>query len=210
MRTRSSFNLLVVSSNPLTLNPKCRNRRRSKQPFILEESPIDMMAGQRTMAELLRAPTKGYAEAILVCPILADQFELRHSLINMMTTDQFFGLEKDNPYDHIRWGSPPVARKRTLAGALHNRCSQGKELGLINPLSEVLATEWITLAFQLVLIDMGPVLQVQHQGLSRFGIQLVKQVAVQASLLERLPEIPVRLAHPQVVSPPTYLQASWM
>nr|GEY18079.1 hypothetical protein [Tanacetum cinerariifolium] len=30
-----------------------------------------------------------------------------------MTTDQFFGLEKDNPHDHIRWGSPPVARKRT-------------------------------------------------------------------------------------------------
>nr|GEV31257.1 reverse transcriptase domain-containing protein [Tanacetum cinerariifolium] len=36
-------------------------------------------------------------------PILAHQFELKHSLINMMTTDQFFGLEKDNPHDHIRW-----------------------------------------------------------------------------------------------------------
>nr|GEX67055.1 reverse transcriptase domain-containing protein [Tanacetum cinerariifolium] len=33
--------------------------RRLKQPFILEESPIDTMADQRTMAELLRAPTKG-------------------------------------------------------------------------------------------------------------------------------------------------------
>nr|GEW65916.1 ribonuclease H-like domain-containing protein [Tanacetum cinerariifolium] len=32
---------------------------RSKQPFILEESPIDTMADQRTMAELLRAPTEG-------------------------------------------------------------------------------------------------------------------------------------------------------
>nr|GEU37691.1 replication protein A 70 kDa DNA-binding subunit B [Tanacetum cinerariifolium] len=77
-------------------------RRRSKQPFILEESPIDTIADQRTMAELLRAPTEGYAEAIVVPPILADQFELKHSLINMMTTDQFFGLEKDNPHDHIR------------------------------------------------------------------------------------------------------------
>nr|GEZ62555.1 hypothetical protein [Tanacetum cinerariifolium] len=54
-----------------------RNRRRSKQPFILEESPIDTMADQRTMAELLRAPTEGYAE--------------------------FFGLEKDNHHDHICW-----------------------------------------------------------------------------------------------------------
>nr|GEU94703.1 reverse transcriptase domain-containing protein [Tanacetum cinerariifolium] len=80
MRTRSSSNLLVVSPpNPSTSNPKRRNHRRSKQPFILEESPIDMMADQRIMAELLRAPTEGYAEATV-----------------------FFGLEKDNPHDHIR------------------------------------------------------------------------------------------------------------
>ncbi|GJV72875.1 reverse transcriptase domain-containing protein [Tanacetum coccineum] len=55
------------------------------------------------MAELLRAPTEGYAEAIVVPPILANHFELKHSLINMMTSDQFFGLEKDNPRDHISW-----------------------------------------------------------------------------------------------------------
>ncbi|GJW20614.1 reverse transcriptase domain-containing protein [Tanacetum coccineum] len=61
------------------------------------------MADQRTMAELLRAPTEGYAEAIVVPPILAEHFELKHSLINMTTSDQFFGLEKDNPHDHIRW-----------------------------------------------------------------------------------------------------------
>nr|GEU50518.1 hypothetical protein [Tanacetum cinerariifolium]GEV32359.1 hypothetical protein [Tanacetum cinerariifolium] len=61
------------------------------------------MADQRTMAELLRAPTEGYAEAIVIPSILAEQFELKHSLINMMNSDQFFGLEKDNPYDHIRW-----------------------------------------------------------------------------------------------------------
>nr|GEU74612.1 reverse transcriptase domain-containing protein [Tanacetum cinerariifolium] len=101
MRTRSSSNLPVVSPNPSTSNPKCRNRRRSKQPFILEESPVDTMADQRTMAELLRAPTEGYAEAIVVPSIIAEQFELKHSLINMMTSDQFFGLEKDNPHDHI-------------------------------------------------------------------------------------------------------------
>nr|GEV91321.1 reverse transcriptase domain-containing protein [Tanacetum cinerariifolium] len=116
MRTRSSSNLPGESSpNPSSLNPKHRNRRRSKKPFILEESPIDTMADQRTMAKLLRAPTEGYAEAIVVPPILAEQFELKHSLINMITSDQFFGLEKDNPHDHIRWGSPSLARKRTLA-----------------------------------------------------------------------------------------------
>nr|GEZ33190.1 reverse transcriptase domain-containing protein [Tanacetum cinerariifolium] len=70
MRTRSSSNLPVVSSNPSTLNPKRRNRRHSKQPFIFEESPVDTMADQRTMAELLCAPTEGYAEAIVVPPFL--------------------------------------------------------------------------------------------------------------------------------------------
>nr|GEU91964.1 hypothetical protein [Tanacetum cinerariifolium] len=39
----------------------------------------------------------------MVPSILAEQFELKHSLINMMTSDQFFGLEKDNPHDHICW-----------------------------------------------------------------------------------------------------------
>nr|GEV66908.1 reverse transcriptase domain-containing protein [Tanacetum cinerariifolium] len=61
------------------------------------------MAYQRTMAELLRAPTEGYVEAIVVPLILAEQFELKHSLNHMMTSDQFFGLEKDNPHDHIHW-----------------------------------------------------------------------------------------------------------
>ncbi|GJY55882.1 reverse transcriptase domain-containing protein [Tanacetum coccineum] len=107
MRTRSSSNLVGNSSSNLTTsNPKRRNRRRSNQrvePFSLEESPVVMMADQCTMAKLLHAPTEGYAEAIVVPPILAEHFELKHSLINMMTSDQFFGLEKDNPHDHIRW-----------------------------------------------------------------------------------------------------------
>nr|GEY27321.1 reverse transcriptase domain-containing protein [Tanacetum cinerariifolium]GEY27327.1 reverse transcriptase domain-containing protein [Tanacetum cinerariifolium] len=60
------------------------------------------MADQRTIAELLRAPTEGYAEEIMDPPILAEHFKLKHSLINMMTSVQFFGLEKDNLNDHIR------------------------------------------------------------------------------------------------------------
>nr|GEY83441.1 reverse transcriptase domain-containing protein [Tanacetum cinerariifolium] len=79
MRTRSSSNLVGESSpNPTSSNLKRRNRRSSKQPFILEESHVDTMADQRTVAELLRAPTEGYAEAILVSPILAEHFELKH------------------------------------------------------------------------------------------------------------------------------------
>ncbi|GJY05842.1 hypothetical protein Tco_0371782 [Tanacetum coccineum] len=107
MRTRSSSNIVGnSSSNPTTSNPKRRNRRRSNQRvelFALEESPVVIMVDQRTMAESLRTPTEGYAEAIVVPPILTEHFKLKHSLINIMTSDQFFGLEKENPYDHIRW-----------------------------------------------------------------------------------------------------------
>nr|GEW31057.1 reverse transcriptase domain-containing protein [Tanacetum cinerariifolium] len=103
MRTRPSSNLPGESSPNLTSsNPKRRNRRRLNQPFILKESPVDTMADQCTMAKLLRIPTEGYVEAIVVPPILAEHFELKYSLINMMTSDQFFGLEKDNSHDHIR------------------------------------------------------------------------------------------------------------
>nr|GEV91768.1 hypothetical protein [Tanacetum cinerariifolium] len=103
MCTRSSSNLPGESSpNLISSNPKRRNRRCLNQPFILEESPVYTMADQCTMAELLREPIEGYAEAIVVPSILAEHFELKHSLINMMTSNQFFGLEKDNPHDHIR------------------------------------------------------------------------------------------------------------
>ncbi|GKA68565.1 hypothetical protein Tco_0768482 [Tanacetum coccineum] len=103
MRTRSSSNLVGnSSSNPTTSNPKRRNRRRSKQPFSLEESPVVTMADQRIMAELFCSPTEGYGEAIVVPSTLAEDFKLKHSLINMMTSNQFFELEKDNPHDHIR------------------------------------------------------------------------------------------------------------
>ncbi|GJZ49621.1 reverse transcriptase domain-containing protein [Tanacetum coccineum] len=61
------------------------------------------MADQRTIVELLRAPTEGYAEAIVVPPIPAEHFELKHSLINLVTLKQFFGFEKEDPHAHIRY-----------------------------------------------------------------------------------------------------------
>nr|GFC23165.1 hypothetical protein [Tanacetum cinerariifolium] len=87
--------------------PKGRIRQSSKQKvenshFEENLTPVDTMTDNRTMAEMLRAPTEGCAEEIVVPPILAEQFELKHSLINMMTSEKFFGLEKDNPHDHVR------------------------------------------------------------------------------------------------------------
>ncbi|GJT35859.1 reverse transcriptase domain-containing protein [Tanacetum coccineum] len=102
MRTRSSSNLIVESST----TPKRRNRRRSKQriePFSLEENPVVTMADQRTIAELLQAPTEGYEDAIVIPAILAENFELKQGLLNLITSKQFYGFEKEDPHAHICW-----------------------------------------------------------------------------------------------------------
>nr|GEW21251.1 hypothetical protein [Tanacetum cinerariifolium] len=97
MRTRSSSNLPGESPpNPSSYNPNRRNRRRSKKPFILEESPLDTIADQRTMVELLRAPTEGYVEAIVFPSILAEQFELKHRAACRW-------LEKEPPRSILTW-----------------------------------------------------------------------------------------------------------
>ncbi|GKD57511.1 hypothetical protein Tco_1290898, partial [Tanacetum coccineum] len=106
MRTRSSLNLIVESST----TPKRRNRRRSKQrvePFSLEETSVVTMADQRTMAELLQAPTEGYVDAIVIPAILAEHFELKHGLLNLATSKQFYGSEKEDPHAHIHCTNAP-------------------------------------------------------------------------------------------------------
>ncbi|GJW39442.1 reverse transcriptase domain-containing protein [Tanacetum coccineum] len=102
MRTRSSSNLIVKSST----TPKRRNRRRSKQrveSFSLKETSVVTIAGQRTMAELLQAPKEGYGDAIVIPAILAENFKLKHGLLNLVTSKQFYGFEKEDPHAHIRW-----------------------------------------------------------------------------------------------------------
>ncbi|GKF00700.1 hypothetical protein Tco_0027623 [Tanacetum coccineum] len=103
MQTRSSSKFVgEPSTNPTSTIPKRRNRRRSIQrvePFSLIETPIVTMADQRTMAELLRAPTESYANAIVVPPIPAEHFELKHSLINLITSTLKY---KDVPETSIK------------------------------------------------------------------------------------------------------------
>nr|GEU96573.1 DNA-directed DNA polymerase [Tanacetum cinerariifolium] len=99
------------SSNPTSStnpNPKGRNRRRSKQRIenlnLEEHSPLVVtMADQRTMAQLLQAPTEGYEDAIVVPAITADNFELKHGLLTLVQNKQFFGHDKEDPHSHIRY-----------------------------------------------------------------------------------------------------------
>ncbi|GJT52440.1 hypothetical protein Tco_0978597, partial [Tanacetum coccineum] len=76
------------------------------QPFNLEEPfvnpPLVLMADNRTMAQLLQAPTEGYEDAIVIPEINAN-FELKHGLINLVQNKQFFGHDKEDPHAHIHY-----------------------------------------------------------------------------------------------------------
>nr|GEU73504.1 reverse transcriptase domain-containing protein [Tanacetum cinerariifolium] len=104
MRTRSSSNLIVES---FTI-PKQRNRRHSKQIFEPElrtivETPVATMTDTRTMSKLLQAPTEGYRDAIVIPAILAEDFKLKVGLLQLVTSSQFHGFERDDPHVYIRW-----------------------------------------------------------------------------------------------------------
>nr|GFA66603.1 reverse transcriptase domain-containing protein [Tanacetum cinerariifolium] len=61
------------------------------------------MADQRTMAQLLQAPTEGFEDAIVVPAITADNFELKHGLFTLVQNKQFFGHDKEDPHAHVRY-----------------------------------------------------------------------------------------------------------
>nr|GEW33222.1 hypothetical protein [Tanacetum cinerariifolium] len=54
------------------------------------------------MEDLLQAPTKGVGYAIIVLAVLANQFELKIGLHNLVTAISFHGFENDDPHSHIR------------------------------------------------------------------------------------------------------------
>ncbi|GJV11725.1 reverse transcriptase domain-containing protein [Tanacetum coccineum] len=79
-----------------------------RMPFGLCNAPGTfqrcMMAIFHDMIEeTMEVFMEGYAEAIVVPPILAEHFELKHSIINLVTSKQFFGFEKEDPHAHIRY-----------------------------------------------------------------------------------------------------------
>ncbi|GKE30378.1 hypothetical protein Tco_1445762 [Tanacetum coccineum] len=90
-----------------------RNRNRQQQsqpavvqPFHLEEPFVNPslvpMADNRTMVQLLQAPTEGYEDAIVIPEINAN-FELKRGLINLDQNKQFFRHDKEDPHAHIRY-----------------------------------------------------------------------------------------------------------
>ncbi|GJT54227.1 hypothetical protein Tco_0989281 [Tanacetum coccineum] len=104
MQTRSSSKFVgEPSTNPTSTNPKRRNRRRSKQrvkPFTLEETPIVTMADQRTIAELLRAPTEVmrsqsyFKDLLQACP--------HHGFTKLHQLDTFYNGLNPSDQDYLK------------------------------------------------------------------------------------------------------------
>ncbi|GJW11781.1 reverse transcriptase domain-containing protein [Tanacetum coccineum] len=97
MRTRNSY---FPNKSNVTI-PRCRNKGRA--PNIVEPELLTIVApmAERTMEELLRAPTEGYREAIVLLEINADHFDIKTNLLQLVQANPFYGRESENPHAHI-------------------------------------------------------------------------------------------------------------
>ncbi|GJT13756.1 reverse transcriptase domain-containing protein [Tanacetum coccineum] len=99
MRTRNSN--FPNNSNVTIL----RRQNKGRAPNVVEPElrtivEVAPMA-ERTMEELLRAPTEGYGEAIVLPEINADHFKIKTNLLQLVQASPFHGYERENPHAHI-------------------------------------------------------------------------------------------------------------
>ncbi|GKB74902.1 hypothetical protein Tco_0936314 [Tanacetum coccineum] len=94
MRTRSQARRL-----------RQQQRQQQQVPPNLVEPPKDTMADNRTMAELLQAPTEGYEDAIVVPGNRSSNLEIRGPMVCyiLSRTDSSFRHDKEDPHAHIRY-----------------------------------------------------------------------------------------------------------
>nr|GEW00343.1 reverse transcriptase domain-containing protein [Tanacetum cinerariifolium] len=97
MRTRNSY---FLNNSSVTI-PRRRNKRRTLNVVEPELRTIVGMADNRTMKELLQAPTEGYGEPIIIPKINADHFKIKTNLLQLVQANPCHGFERENPHTHI-------------------------------------------------------------------------------------------------------------
>nr|GEV45736.1 hypothetical protein [Tanacetum cinerariifolium] len=100
MRTRNSY---FPNNSSVTI---LRRRNKRRAPTIVEPElhtivEIAPMADNRTMEELLQAPTEGYGEAIVIPEINTDHFKIKTNLLQLVQVNPYHGFERENPHTHI-------------------------------------------------------------------------------------------------------------
>nr|GEV43541.1 reverse transcriptase domain-containing protein [Tanacetum cinerariifolium] len=99
-RMRNSY----YPNNPSVTISRRRNRRRAQnvvEPEIRTIVEVAPMADNRTIEELLQAPTEGYGEDIVIPEINADHFEIKTHLLQLVQANPYHGFERENPHTHI-------------------------------------------------------------------------------------------------------------
>nr|GEU88073.1 reverse transcriptase domain-containing protein [Tanacetum cinerariifolium] len=71
------------------------------EPELRTNVEVTPMADNRTMEELLQAPTERYEKAIVISEINADHFEIKTNLLQLVQANPYHGFERENPHTHI-------------------------------------------------------------------------------------------------------------
>nr|GEW28284.1 reverse transcriptase domain-containing protein [Tanacetum cinerariifolium] len=93
MRTRRSY---FPRANTIP-----RHSRRKNSSVVEFKIRTNVTMADRTMKERLQAPSEGYGEAIVIPEILAENFEIKTNLLQLVQANKFHGRENDNPHTHI-------------------------------------------------------------------------------------------------------------
>nr|GEU62880.1 hypothetical protein [Tanacetum cinerariifolium] len=88
----------VISPGGILTGRRAPNVVESELRTIVEVAP---MADNRTMEELLQAPTEVYGEAIVIPEINAKHFEIKTNLLQLVQVNPYHGFERGNPHTHI-------------------------------------------------------------------------------------------------------------
>nr|GEV56962.1 retrovirus-related Pol polyprotein from transposon TNT 1-94 [Tanacetum cinerariifolium] len=100
MRTRNSY----FSNNSSVTIPRRRNKSHAPnvvKPELRTIVEVAPMVDNRTMEELLQAPTEGYGEAIVIPEISADHFKIKTNLLQLVQANPYHGFERENTHTHI-------------------------------------------------------------------------------------------------------------
>nr|GFB41975.1 hypothetical protein [Tanacetum cinerariifolium] len=111
-RSQSRHNSPQQEASPVIVEPLLIELPFLEDQFQEDPPPEVSMADNRNMAELLQAPIEGYEDAIVIPEIAANNFELKHGLINLVQNKQFFGHDKEDPHAHIRYFNKITSRMR--------------------------------------------------------------------------------------------------
>nr|GEY12552.1 reverse transcriptase domain-containing protein [Tanacetum cinerariifolium] len=124
MRTRNSY----FTNNSSVTIPRRRNKRRTPNLVEPEIRTIVAPMAERTMEELLQAPTEGYGEAIVISEINADHFEIKtnllqlsvphHGFTKLAQIDTFYNGLNDNDQDSLNATSGGNLLSKTTREAL--------------------------------------------------------------------------------------------